>query len=87
MGRRLVSAELAAAAGAYGGWRYAFARAMPRISCKPGPSGQRIATCFNRSITATVFHYGVPMLVGFLLAGAASIALVIAARMLRSAKY
>jgi hypothetical protein len=72
--------ELAGAIGALLGWRVAAGQPTPRVVCPhTGTTQAQIGGCFNRSVQATIVHWGEPMLLGVVFAGALAVALVLAA--------
>lgn len=73
--------ELAGAIGALVGWRVAAGEPVARIACPHGRTAQtQIRDCFNRSVQATITHWGMPMLLGVVLAGVIAIGLALAVR-------
>jgi hypothetical protein len=75
----------AAGAGALIGWRVAANEALPHVSCSHSArASTQIAHCFNRSLVAEAIHSGLPMLVGFILAGAVATSVVVVLRGLRT---
>jgi hypothetical protein len=73
--------EISGAIGALLGWRVAAGQPAPRIVCPhTGTTQAQIGGCFNRSVQATIVHWGEPMLLGVVLAAAMAIGLLLAAR-------
>jgi len=80
--------EGAATLGALGGVLEALTL-HPLTVCKSAATSSQAANsefknCINRSITAIVVHYGVPIAVGFVAGGAMAIALVLSFRAMRA---
>jgi hypothetical protein len=67
------------------GWRVAVGESMPSVACpRTGTASTQLSQCFNHSLVATVLHWGIPMLVGFIIAGTAAVGLLLALRRLRA---
>jgi hypothetical protein len=70
--------EGCAAAGLAVGWRVAAGELEPRVACPRATSpGGTIGQCLNRSLAATVTHWGVPMVESMLVAGAVAFVIVL----------
>jgi hypothetical protein len=71
--------EGCAAAGLAVGWRIAAGEPEPRVAC-PGAAGPggTLGQCVNRSLVATVTHWGVPMVESMIVAGAVAFVIVVA---------
>jgi short subunit fatty acids transporter len=75
----------AAGVGALTGWRVAANEALPHVICSHfARASTQIAHCFNRSLIAEVIHWGLPMLVGFIMAGAVATGVVVILRGFRA---
>jgi hypothetical protein len=70
--------EGSAAVGLVVGWRIAAGEREPRVACaRLASPGGTIAQCVNRSLVATITHWGVPMVESMLVAGAAAFVIVL----------
>ena len=68
------------------GWRIAAGKPEPRVACPRAASpGGTLDQCFNRSLVATVTHWGVPMVESMLVAGALAFVIVLAVTRMRGA--
>jgi hypothetical protein len=86
-GRRVARLiEGSAAVGLVVGWRIAAAKPQPLVACARGTSpGGALAQCVNRSLAATVTHWGVPMVESMLVAAAVASVIVLAVARMRGA--
>jgi hypothetical protein len=76
--------EGSAAVGLVVGWRIAAGKPQPLIACARAASpGGTLAQCVNRSLAATVSHWGVPMAESMLVAGAVAFLIVLAVARMR----
>jgi hypothetical protein len=76
--------EGSAAVGLVVGWRIAAGKPEPLVACAraAGPGGTP-AQCVNRSLAATITHWGVPMVESMLVAGAVAFVIVLAVARMR----
>lgn len=62
------------------GWRIAAGEPEPRVACPGAASlGATLGQCVNRSLVATVTHWGVPMVESMLVAGAVAFVIAVLA--------
>jgi len=62
------------------GWRITAAEPEPRVACPRAASpGATLGQCVNRSLVATVSHWGVPMAESMLVAGVVALVIVVLA--------
>ena len=71
--------EGCAAVGLVVGWRIAAGEPEQRVACSRAASpGGALGQCVNRSLVATLTHWGVPMVESMLVAGAVAFVIVVA---------